>query len=38
MMKHWTSDVVVCSDGTEVSAQAVLKLHEHKIPLRRERA
>jgi len=36
MMKHWMSDVVVCSDGTEVSAQAVLKLQEHNIPLRRE--
>ena len=36
MMKHWMSDVVVCSDGTEVSAQAVLKLLEHHIPLRRE--
>jgi thioredoxin reductase len=36
MMKHWMSDVVVCSDGTEVSAQAVLKLQEHNIPVRRE--
>ena len=36
MMKHWMSDVVVCSDGTEVSAQAVLKLRKHNIPLRRE--
>ena len=36
MMKHWMSDVVVCSDGTEVSAQAVLKLLEQNIPLRRE--
>ena len=36
MMKHWMSDVVVCSDGTEVSAQAMRKLQEHNIPLRRE--
>lgn len=36
MMKHWMSDVVVCSDGTEVSAQAVLKLRELNIPLRHE--
>ena len=26
MMKHWMSDVVACSDGTEVSAQAMRKL------------
>jgi thioredoxin reductase len=31
MMKHWMSDVVACSDGTEVSAQAVRKLEEHNI-------
>jgi thioredoxin reductase len=36
MMKHWMSDVVACSDGTEVSAQAMVKLREHNIPLRRE--
>ena len=36
MMKHWMSDVVACSDGTEVSPQAVLKLEEHNIPLRTE--
>jgi thioredoxin reductase len=36
MMKHWMSDVVACSDGTEVSAQAVRKLKEHNIPLRTE--
>jgi thioredoxin reductase len=36
MMKHWMSDVVACSDGTEVSAHAMLKLQEHKIPLRQE--
>ena len=36
MMKHWMPDVVACSDGTEVSAKAVRKLEEHKIPLRSE--
>ena len=36
MMKHWMQDVVACSDGTEVSAQAVRKLQEHNIPLRTE--
>lgn len=36
MMKHWMSDVVACSDGTEVSAQAIRKLEEHSIPLRTE--
>jgi thioredoxin reductase len=36
MMKHWMSDVVVCSDGTEVSPEAVLKLREHNIRLRHE--
>jgi thioredoxin reductase len=36
MMKHWMADVVACSDGTEVSAQARRKLKEHDIPLRLE--
>jgi thioredoxin reductase len=36
MMKHWIADVVACSDGTQVSAQAVRKLAEHNIPLRTE--
>jgi thioredoxin reductase len=36
MMKHWMQDVVACSDGTEVSVQAMRKLHEHNIPLRTE--
>lgn len=36
MMKHWMSDVVACSGGTEVSAQAIRKLEEHSIPLRTE--
>jgi len=34
MMKHWVADVVVCSDGTEVSADAAKKLAQHGIPLR----
>ena len=36
MMKHWMADVVACSDGTEVGAQAMRKLAEHDIPLRTE--
>jgi thioredoxin reductase len=36
MMKHWTSDVVACSDGTELSADAARKLKQHGIPLRSE--
>jgi thioredoxin reductase len=36
MMKHWISDVVACSDGTEVSAKAIRKLEEYNIPLRSE--
>jgi len=36
MMKHWIPDVVVCSDGTEISAHARRRLQEHKIPLRSE--
>jgi thioredoxin reductase len=36
MMKHWTADVVACSDGTEVSADAAGKLKQHGIPLRTE--
>jgi thioredoxin reductase len=37
MMKHWVKDVVACSDGTDVSEEAVRKLQEHEIPLRKER-
>jgi thioredoxin reductase len=37
MIKHWIVDVVACSDGTEVSADAALKLKHHGIPLRSER-
>ena len=36
MMKYWITDVVACSDGTQVSAQATRKLAEHNIPLRTE--
>jgi thioredoxin reductase len=36
MMKHWMQDVVACSDGTEISPQAALKLQAHNIPLRSE--
>jgi thioredoxin reductase len=34
MMKYWMSDVIACSDGTEVSAKAARKLEEYNIPLR----
>ena len=37
MMKHWVKDIVACSDGTDVSEDAVRKLREHEIPLRTER-
>lgn len=33
MMKHWIADVVACSDGTIVSADAARKLRQHGIPL-----
>ena len=36
MMKHWMADVVACSHGTEVSAQARRRLKEYDIPLREE--
>jgi thioredoxin reductase len=36
MMKHWIKDVVACSDGSEVSAEALQKLEQHGIPLRTE--
>ena len=36
VMKHWMSDVVVCSDGTEVSPQTMRRLEQHGIPLRSE--
>jgi thioredoxin reductase len=36
MMKHWIADVVACSDGAEVSADAAQKLKHHRIPLRSE--
>ncbi|MGY2904702.1 NAD(P)/FAD-dependent oxidoreductase [Bradyrhizobium sp. URHC0002] len=37
MMKHWISDVVACSDGTEVSDEAREKLKRQGIGLRSER-
>jgi thioredoxin reductase len=36
MMNHWIVDVVACSDGTEVSADAARKLKQHGISLRSE--
>ena len=36
MMKHWVSDVVVCSDGSEISQAAARKLGERGISLRAE--
>jgi thioredoxin reductase len=36
MMKHWIADVVACSDGAEVGADAARKLKHHGIPLRSE--
>lgn len=33
MMKHWIADVVACSNGTEISADAARKLEQHGIPL-----
>jgi thioredoxin reductase len=36
VMKHWMSDVVVCSDGTEVSPQTMQRLEQHGIQLRSE--
>lgn len=36
MMKHWMSDVIVCSDGTESSAGMSRNLKHHGIPLRNE--
>ena len=36
MMKHWIQDIVVCSDGTEISLKATRKLEEHNIQVRSE--
>jgi thioredoxin reductase len=36
MIKHWAQDVVVLSDGTEISAKAASKLKQHGIKLRDE--
>ncbi len=37
MMRHWMSDVVVCSDGSGISAGWAQKLRAHNIPVRLER-
>ncbi len=36
MMTHWSSDIVVCSDGTEPSDDARRKLAQHRISIRTE--
>jgi thioredoxin reductase len=36
MMKHWISDIIVCTDGDALSAKAAEKLAMHKIPIRTE--
>lgn len=36
MMRHWMSDVVVCSDGTEPSKTLTARLAERGIPFRGE--
>lgn len=36
MMRHWISDVVVCSDGTQPAKALTMKLAERGIPLRTE--
>jgi thioredoxin reductase len=36
MMKHWVKDVVVVSDGTEISPEAAARLARHGIGLRRK--
>jgi thioredoxin reductase len=37
MMKYWISDVVLCTDGSGVSAKAAKRLAAHNIPIRVER-
>jgi thioredoxin reductase len=37
MMRHWMSDVVVCSDGAGISERLVRKLQDRKIPVRIEK-
>jgi thioredoxin reductase len=37
MMRHWIADVVVCSDGTEISEGLAQKLRDRKIPVRAEK-
>jgi thioredoxin reductase len=36
MMKYWISDVVLCTDGSGVSAKAAKTLATHNIPVRTE--
>jgi thioredoxin reductase len=36
MMKHWISDIVVCTDGTEISGKTAKRLAELSIPVRTE--
>lgn len=36
MMKHWTADVVACSNGSPVGTRALQRLEQHCIPLRQE--
>jgi thioredoxin reductase len=36
MMKHWMTEVVACSDGSEVSGDGMRKLQRHGIALRTE--
>jgi thioredoxin reductase len=37
MMRHWIADIVVCSDGTEISEGLAQKLRDRKIPVRAEK-
>ncbi|HET6387944.1 NAD(P)/FAD-dependent oxidoreductase [Hyphomicrobium sp.] len=37
MMKHWMSDVVLCSDGSEINPETAKNLANHGIALRSER-
>jgi thioredoxin reductase len=37
MLRHWVDDVVVCSDGSPISAAVRQRLLDRKIPLRTEK-
>jgi len=37
MMRHWMADVVVCSDGTEISDSLTQQLRQRNIPIRTEK-